>query len=85
MFSILMASLSYIFVNLGKYIHIIFRDVTFLDDCVGDAVVQACANPADGTIILLENLRFHLEEEGSGLDETGTKVPLFNLNFFIFN
>ena len=40
------------------------RDVTFLDDCVGDAVEAACAAPADGSIILLENLRFHPQEEG---------------------
>ena len=33
------------------------RDVTFLDDCVGDAVEAACANPAQGSVILLENLR----------------------------
>jgi phosphoglycerate kinase len=40
------------------------RPVTFLDDCVGPAVEAACANPAPGSVILLENLRFHIEEEG---------------------
>ena len=40
------------------------RPVTFLDDCVGPAVEAACANPAAGSVILLENLRFHIEEEG---------------------
>ena len=34
------------------------RDVLFLDDCVGDAVEAACANPTQGSVILLENLRF---------------------------
>ena len=29
-----------------------------------------------GKIILLENLRFHIEEEGSGKDEEGKKVPM---------
>lgn len=48
--------------------------VTFLDDCVGDAVEAACADPAPGTVFLLENLRFHLEEEGSGLDAAGKKI-----------
>jgi phosphoglycerate kinase len=38
--------------------------VTFLNDCVGPEVEQACANPAKGSVILLENLRFHAEEEG---------------------
>jgi len=41
------------------------RDVTFLDDCVGTDVEKACADPAKGSVILLENLRFHAEEEGS--------------------
>ena len=27
-----------------------------------------------GTIILLENLRFHVEEEGKGVDENGKKA-----------
>ncbi|CAO2623338.1 Phosphoglycerate kinase 1 [Lemmus lemmus] len=39
------------------------RDVLFLKDCVGPEVENACANPAVGTVILLENLRFHVEEE----------------------
>ena len=37
--------------------------VTFLDDCVGPAVEAACADPVPGSILLLENLRFHPEEE----------------------
>jgi phosphoglycerate kinase len=41
------------------------RDVTFLNDCVGGEVEKACADPAKGSVILLENLRFHIEEEGS--------------------
>ena len=32
---------------------------------------KACANPVPGSIILLENLRFHLEEEGEGVDKDG--------------
>lgn len=50
------------------------RDVTFLSDCVGPEVESACANPAKGTVILLENLRFHIEEEGKGVDDGGAKV-----------
>lgn len=34
----------------------------------------ACADPAVGSVILLENLRFHVEEEGKGVDATGAKV-----------
>jgi phosphoglycerate kinase len=42
------------------------RPVKFLDDCVGAAVEAACAPGAlkAGDVVLLENLRFHIEEEG---------------------
>lgn len=40
------------------------KPVTFLDDCVGSAVEAACVRLAPGTVVLLENLRFHIEEEG---------------------
>jgi hypothetical protein len=29
-----------------------------------------------GTVILLENLRFHIEEEGKGVDKDGKKVKI---------
>ena len=50
------------------------RPVTFLSDCVGPAVEAACASPAPGSVILLENLRFHVEEEGKGVDAAGATV-----------
>ncbi|KAF2077049.1 hypothetical protein CYY_001681 [Polysphondylium violaceum] len=50
------------------------RPIQFLDDCVGEQVEQQCADPKEGTVILLENLRFHVEEEGSGVDKDGKKV-----------
>jgi len=37
-------------------------------------VEKKCADPAPGSVILLENLRFHIEEEGSGVDAQGKKV-----------
>merc|ERR1719242_2182785 len=40
------------------------QDVLFLNDCVGPDIEAACADPAPGSVILLENLRFHIEEEG---------------------
>ena len=46
----------------------------FLSDCVGADVEAACASPPAGSVILLENLRFHLEEEGKGVAENGAKV-----------
>jgi phosphoglycerate kinase len=67
------------------------KNVSFLSDCVGEAVEKKCADvhagrldvdglsvQADpiqqGEVILLENLRFHIEEEGSVKDEQGNKV-----------
>ncbi|MEQ2167486.1 phosphoglycerate kinase, partial [Goodea atripinnis] len=50
------------------------KDVTFLKDCVGPEVEAACANPAAGSVILLENLRFHVAEEGKGKDPSGNKA-----------
>ncbi len=41
------------------------RPVRFLDDCIGDAVEQAVQAAAPGEVILLENLRFHPEEEAN--------------------
>src|SRR5215469_6749665 len=37
--------------------------VSFADDCVGDAARRAVAALHDGDVLLLENLRFHAEEE----------------------
>lgn len=48
--------------------------VTFLNDCVGPEVEKACADPSPGSVILLENLRFHIEEEGKGKDDSGKKI-----------
>lgn len=50
------------------------RDIIFINDCVGPEVEAACADPAPGSVILLENLRFYLEEEGKGVDANGAKV-----------
>jgi phosphoglycerate kinase len=40
------------------------KPVKFLDDCVGPAIEAACAALKPGEVVLLENLRFHIEEEG---------------------
>ena len=49
-------------------------DVTFLDNCVGEATEAACANLAPSSVVLLENLRFHIEEEGKAKDADGNKI-----------
>ncbi len=39
------------------------RQVPFADDCVGEPAQQAVNSLTDGDVVLLENLRFHPEEE----------------------
>jgi len=50
------------------------RPVQFLSDCVGAEVEAACAKARPGDVILLENLRFHIEEEGKVKLEDGSKL-----------
>jgi len=42
------------------------RDVTLADDCVGEGAVKHASVMKDGDILLLENLRFHKEEQENG-------------------
>ncbi|KAI1269032.1 putative phosphoglycerate kinase PgkA [Xylariaceae sp. FL1019] len=50
------------------------KSVEFAPDSVGSDV-EAIVNKADnGQVVLLENLRFHAEEEGSSKDADGKKV-----------
>lgn len=41
------------------------REVTFPEDCIGDAVKKLVGEMREGEVILLENLRFHPEEEAN--------------------
>lgn len=50
------------------------RNVTFLKDCVGEEVENKARHATGGEVILLENLRFHIEEEGSVKDKDGNKI-----------
>uniref|UniRef100_A0A914H1U2 Phosphoglycerate kinase n=1 Tax=Globodera rostochiensis TaxID=31243 RepID=A0A914H1U2_GLORO len=50
------------------------KKIVFLADCVGSETEKATADPTSGTIFLLENLRFHLEEEGKGKNLAGETV-----------
>jgi phosphoglycerate kinase len=42
---------------------LIKKEVTFLPDCIGSQVEDVVNKMSDGDIVLLENLRFHIEEE----------------------
>lgn len=52
------------------------KPVKFLPDCVGPEVEAACSASAlkPGDVVLLENLRFHIEEEGKVKNEDGTST-----------
>lgn len=50
------------------------KPVKFLKDCVGEEVEAACANLQPGEVVLLENLRFHIEEEGKAKLEDGSPI-----------
>jgi len=41
------------------------RPVQFVDDCVGDEVRQTAHSLGDGEVLLLENVRYHAEEEAN--------------------
>jgi len=45
--------------------------VQFLSDCVGADVEAACGKLKAGEVALLENVRFHIEEEGKVKDKEG--------------
>lgn len=51
---------------LGEKVH-------FIDECVGETVVKECESSME-RIILLENLRFHVEEEGKCKKKDGTSI-----------
>ncbi|OAP54499.1 phosphoglycerate kinase [Fonsecaea erecta] len=50
------------------------KSVIFTDDCVGPEVEEVVNKATGGQVILLENLRVHIEEEGSSKDKDGNKI-----------
>jgi phosphoglycerate kinase len=53
-------SLKHIVAHLSKLLN---RPVDFASDCIGNPATTASANLKEGGVLLLENLRFHKEEE----------------------
>ena len=41
------------------------KEVTLADDCIGDGVKKRVSDMRDGDVLMLENLRFHKEEEAN--------------------
>lgn len=57
------------------------RDVEFVPDCIGERAEKVCANLRPGQVVLLENLRFHPEEEAN--DENFAKQLASLANVFV--
>ena len=57
-----------------KLSEVLGRPVRFLEDCVGLEVETTCASLKAGDVVLLENLRFHIEEEGKVKNEDGSST-----------
>lgn len=47
----------------GRLTELLKKDVQFAEDCIGDDVKKAVESLEPGDVLLLENLRFHPEEE----------------------
>jgi phosphoglycerate kinase len=57
-----------------KLAELLGKPVKFIPDCVGAEVEKAAAELQPGEVALLENLRFHIEEEGKVKNEDGTST-----------
>lgn len=53
---------------------LIDQEILFLSETVGSEVTEICQSLSLGSISVLENLRFHAEEEGKGEDEFGNHI-----------
>ncbi len=60
---------------------LIKKEVTFLPDCIGPQVEDAVSKMAEGDIILLENMRFRVEEEKN--DEEFSKALAKLADFYV--
>jgi phosphoglycerate kinase len=58
----------------AKLQELLGKPVKFLEDCVGAEVEAACAALQPGDVVLLENVRFYIEEEGKAKDAEGNSV-----------
>ncbi|KPM42178.1 Phosphoglycerate kinase [Neonectria ditissima] len=58
----------------GELEKLLGKSVTFAPDSVGPEVEEIVNKADNGAVILLENLRFHIEEEGSSKDKDGKKT-----------
>ncbi|MFZ2126198.1 MAG: phosphoglycerate kinase [Candidatus Microsaccharimonas sp.] len=57
--------------------------VTFVDDCIGDKVVQAVKKSSPHSVTLLENLRFYKEEEADDAAFAKKIATATNARYFV--
>ena len=58
-------SLKNIVTEVGKVLN---KEITFINDCIGDNTKRACKESKKGDVLLLENLRFYSGEEDGDLE-----------------
>ncbi|MDR1970261.1 MAG: phosphoglycerate kinase [Candidatus Nomurabacteria bacterium] len=73
-------SLAPIAINLSEKLG---QEVKFVPDCIGDVVSVATKDLAAGDVILLENLRFHAEEEQNDRDFAEKLAKDSRANLFV--
>ena len=59
------------------------HDVTFVGDCVGDSVKKAVSEMKAGDIVILENVRFHEEEEKNDIEFAKSIVASTGAEVFV--
>lgn len=57
--------------------------VSFADDCIGDKAYQVVKEVKNGEVVLLENLRFHKEEEENDAEFAKKLKQASNANYFV--
>ncbi|MFY9227995.1 MAG: phosphoglycerate kinase [Candidatus Microsaccharimonas sp.] len=62
---------------------LIGHPVQFVEDCIGDVVVQAVKKAPLGTITLLENLRYYAEEEADDHEFAKKIATATNARYFV--
>lgn len=65
----------------GEIEKILDKKIVFVTDCVGEKVTKALGEMKEGEILLLENVRFHVDEEING--ERFSRQLAENFNVFV--
>ena len=59
------------------------RKVTFVDDTIGDAAFQAVKKAPEGSIVMLQNLRYDTREEENSMDYAQAIARVAQADFFV--